>query len=202
MYSPDHYREDRLEVVLPLIERYSFATLITVGGSQISHLPFVPLKIDGRVELLSHMARANPHWQELQKLGKAKVLFHGPHAYVSPSWYTPAPGNVPTWNYAVVHAVGDFVVVDEPNQARAAMETMVGNFESGNGTDWKIPDSSAAIEGLMKGIVVFRVTNVEFEAKLKLSQKHSLENRHNVVEALGSSDSEDALAVADLMKKT
>jgi transcriptional regulator len=33
------------------------------------------------------------------------VMFHGPHAYVSPSWYAD-PQSVPTWNYAVVHAHG------------------------------------------------------------------------------------------------
>jgi len=32
------------------------------------------------------------------------VLFQGPHAYVSPSWYL-APG-VPTWNYVVAHVYG------------------------------------------------------------------------------------------------
>jgi transcriptional regulator len=33
------------------------------------------------------------------------VIFQGPHAYVSPTWYAAAPA-VPTWNYAVVHADG------------------------------------------------------------------------------------------------
>ena len=37
--------------------------------------------------------------------GEALALFQGPHAYISPSWYTVQP-SVPTWNYAVVHAYG------------------------------------------------------------------------------------------------
>jgi predicted FMN-binding regulatory protein PaiB len=35
----------------------------------------------------------------------ALVAFHGPHGYVSPTWYETAPA-VPTWNYGVVHAHG------------------------------------------------------------------------------------------------
>jgi transcriptional regulator len=206
MYSPEFYRDDRLELILPLIREYGFATLMSIGAEGISHLPFVVEELEGKIELLSHMARANPHWKELSSIGKAKIIFQGPHAYVSPGWYVDAPGNVPTWNYAVVHATGDFVIVDEQQAALSAMDTLVGTFETKYGTGWQIPRTDQAadeiITGLMKGIVVFRITNLKFEAKFKLSQKHTLQNRKNVIAALSKSKSEDAQKTAELMKQT
>jgi transcriptional regulator len=33
------------------------------------------------------------------------MIFQGPHAYVSPTWYASSPA-VPTWNYSAVHVYG------------------------------------------------------------------------------------------------
>ena len=56
--------------------------------------------------LLGHMARANDHWKLFARgAPNSLALFWGPHAYVSPTWYTPGP-KVPTWNYVTVHAYG------------------------------------------------------------------------------------------------
>ena len=37
----------------------------------------------------------------------ALLVFSGPHAYISPTWYE-AEQVVPTWNYVAVHAYGTF----------------------------------------------------------------------------------------------
>src|SRR6266516_4165261 len=109
MYIPAAFRETRLEVVHSLIREHSFGTLVSQLDGQLfaTHLPFLLDAGRGpQGTLLGHMARANPHWEcfsepDLESL----VIFQGPHAYVSPSWYL-SDLAVPTWNYTAVHAYG------------------------------------------------------------------------------------------------
>lgn len=203
MYSPSFYREERLDWVFPLIEKHSFATLLSgPGGESISHLPFLLDRSEGSPILLSHMARANPHWQELRQLGKARVLFQGPHAYISPAWYAPRPGNVPTWNYAVVHVTGDFEVIESEATALKAMDQLVQKFETEYGTGWALPKDGAAIAGLMKNIVVFQIRNIQFEAKFKLGQKIGETDARQTIQGLRELGGENAIALAAAMEKS
>src|SRR5437899_7910332 len=90
MYIPEAFREDRKEVLHALIRAYSFGTLVSggVGGLTASHLPFL-LEADRGPHgtLVGHMARANPQWRSFKEGGEVLVMFQGPHAYISPSWY-------------------------------------------------------------------------------------------------------------------
>ena len=204
MYSPPYYRESKLEPIIQLIEKYSFAALLTYGGSEsISHLPFLlDRNSHGDLSLLSHMAVANPHWQELEKVGKAKVVFQGPHAYISPAWYAPEPSNVPTWNYAVVHAVGSFEVIRDGVISFEIMNKLVKRFEDGYGTEWQLPVDELSIKKLKESIVVFKIQKIEFEAKFKLSQKQNPTDRHNVIKGLRNLNSATLGDLASYMEKT
>jgi len=201
MYSPNYYREERPNLIRELIEEVAFATVLTEGKTDlISHLP-VQLIFDnrGRPELFTHCARANPHWRDLKEFGRAKFIFNGPHGYISPSWYPPAKDNVPTWNYAVVHAKGNVEIVEEPTKVADIMAKFVSHFESFYKTGWKLPSNEIAISELMKGIVVFKIKDVEFEAKFKLSQKQDSSIRDNVIQKL--EESSDTAHLAEYMKK-
>jgi transcriptional regulator len=196
MYSPKFYREERQALIYQLLRDYNFATLLTVNKTyHISHLPML-LEIDenGAPVLLSHFARANPHWKELKDIGNVKFIFNGPHGYISPSWYQPANHNVPTWNYAVVHGTGKFELIEEPEVAFQAMNRLVDNFEENNKTTWILPQNEDAILDLMKEIVVFKVTDIEFEAKFKLAQKQDSIDRNNSITKLEKNTSTSNLA--------
>src|SRR4051812_47202497 len=108
MYIPNAFRIEDPSKLTAFIQRYSFATFITHDGAGpcASHLPmlFWPGAGDHGT-LVSHMARANPQWQHFSSGSEVLVIFHGPHSYISPSWYQTEPA-VPTWNYATVHAYG------------------------------------------------------------------------------------------------
>lgn len=200
MYSPPYFQDHRPEIARTLIERDGFATLLTPGGDGISHLPMIIDPSGGEDwSLLCHMARANPHWRELEKIGTAKAIFHGPHAYVSPAWYAPSPGNVPTWNYAVAHVTGTFEIITEPAAAKNALRALVEKFEDKYGTGWSLPDDAPAVDQLMNAIVVFRLKDLRIEGKLKLSQQQTAANRENVMRELAKITGESA-EVADLMR--
>jgi transcriptional regulator len=57
------------------------------------------------------------------------VIFQGPHAYISPSWYAVHP-SVPTWNYAAVHAYGIPQVIDDSAALYTLLQALVQTYEA------------------------------------------------------------------------
>src|SRR5947209_17949155 len=98
MYLPKHFEITDRALLFELMQRFSFATLVTAhqGRPMASHLPFLVYPDGGDyATLIAHMARANDQWQEFASGAEALVIFQGDHAYISPSWYTVHP-SVPT----------------------------------------------------------------------------------------------------------
>lgn len=118
IYSPNHYKENRNELIFQIIRNYSFATLITQSsdGPFVSHLPLLLEFMGDKPFLLGHCAKANPHWKQFEDGEKITILFHGPHSYISPAWYQPKSDNVPTWNYATVHIQGRAAIISAPEE--------------------------------------------------------------------------------------
>ena len=202
MYSPSHYKISDFDLIDELVHSESFATLVTPALPYpiTSPLPFLLDRSDPtKPRMLSHMARANPHWKAFAQNPSALLVFQGPHAYISPAWYEPKPDNVPTWNYAVVHVRGTAKVVEDRDRAVEIMQTLVTTFETKYETGWKFEPSNEGIEGLLRAIVVFEIVDLQFEAKFKLSQKHSDVNRENVIAALNEAGQTE---MARYMKRT
>jgi len=108
MYIPNSHRADDRAQLHGLMRQYNFATLVTQHEDApfATHLPFLlDTERGAHGTLLAHLARANPQWRDFVAGREVLVIFQGPHAYISPSWYQVHP-SVPTWNYAVVHAYG------------------------------------------------------------------------------------------------
>lgn len=180
MYSPGHYKGIDPKKAEALIEQFPFSTLLTLGGKQISHLPLML----AHEELLGHMAKANPHWRELKQVEKCLAIFLGPNGYITPQWYVPKTNNVPTWNYTAVHVSGRFQIIEDKISAQNAMIKMVDFFENANKTNWSIPTFEESISGLMQQIVIFKMTDLCFETKFKLSQNRTPEDREKIIAKL------------------
>jgi putative FMN-binding protein len=122
MYIPPLNRVEDREAINAFIHAHAFATLITHadGKAIASHLP-VLFDEDANV-LRSHMAHANEQWKYLETGDEVLCIFHGPHAYISPSWYD-QQHTVPTWNYAVVHVYGKPSLVDETQLKQIVFDT-------------------------------------------------------------------------------
>jgi len=208
MYLPGHFREDDPVILRRVMTEHSFATLVTREGDEpfAGHLAFLHRE-DGSEhgQLLAHMARPNVQWRHLQAGQKVLVIFHGPHAYVSPSWYAGAL-NVPTWNYVVVHAHGSATLLDT-DELRALLSELVDANERRLTRPWSmsaLPESF--VTKLLAGIVGFRITIERLEGKLKLSQNREPEDRACAEEHLaglgdpGSSDT--ATWMAELRRRS
>ena len=189
MYVPSAFAESDLETLHGLMERYPFATIVSpVEG--LHHATHLPLLLDRKATvngtLEGHFARGNPHWRCLDGETQVLVIFHGPHAYISPSCYETAPA-VPTWNYAAVHVAGKPRLIKDPAALSALVDRMVETFERGRSDPWKaeLPPDYRAM--MLKGIVGFTLDIERIEGKLKLSQNRSLADREGVIRELEAS---------------
>lgn len=123
MYQPNQFRLDDPDALKQAIDQAPFATLIThseKGELNADHLPLLFESSDGGPAagtLRGHIARANPLASACVDR-QALAIFHGPQAYITPSWY-PAKREhgkvVPTWNYQVVHAHCQLRLIDDPD---------------------------------------------------------------------------------------
>jgi transcriptional regulator len=202
MYIPEHFKETDPERIAALIVANSFGMLVTApdGVPFVSHLPFIFDHAAGsKGKLLCHMARANPQWQHFSSCGEILAVFQGPHAYVSPSWYS-SPG-VPTWNYAVVHLRGKPRLIESESELEALIERLTHIYESHTPNPWKPNLSGERRTKLLNMIVGFEIEITEIQAKFKLSQNRPPEDRENVMDQLSLSDSQTGVAIATLMSE-
>ena len=182
MYVPEAFRLDDRDRITEVMRAFDFALLVTAPGGrpQASHLPFLydpePLSEAGpQGTLLGHMARPNPQWRDFAALAEAGqealVIFQGPHAYISPTWYGAGPPTVPTWNYVAVHAYGLPRVIEDTAEVRMLLDRLVVTQEAGLEPAWSTATlSEKYMAGMQRGLVAFEIPVSRLEAKAKLSQ--------------------------------
>ena len=205
MYSPKHFEESRIEVMHDLIQGHPLATLITMSadGLNADHIT-LSIKIDGSPfgTLVGHVARSNPLLNNTSV--EILVVFQGPNAYISPSWYATKNQTgkvVPTWNYAVVHAYGTLRVIDNPLWLRAQLETLTKQHETNFPKPWAVSDAPQEFtERLISSIIGIEIPITRLLGKWKVSQNQPPSNRAGVVTGLSTIDKQDAKSMATLVQ--
>jgi transcriptional regulator len=200
MYIPDLFARHDVDDLRALMRDHGFATLVTVADGEpfASHLPLLWVD-DGSTHgvIVGHVARANPQWRHFASRAPAVAMFAGPHAYVSPTWYATAD-QVPTWNYAAVHAYGVPRALD-PAGARAVLDRLVARHEDA----WQLDRLPAAKQdALIAAIVAFEMPIARLEGKWKVGQNRKPEDRRRAAEHLATTGAPDATAIAKLMLDT
>lgn len=201
LHVPRAFANDDRAAATRLMHDHPFATLVTAQGDDplITHLPLVHVAdCEPHGTLLGHFGRANPH---AAAAGRESVaVFHGPHAYVSPSWYGSPATMVPTWNYAVVHAHGTLELARDPASTRAILDHMVQRFEAHRAAPWQVAMEASRLASLVDAIVGFRLRIRRMDVKFKLSQNRSPDDRARVAKALAAEGDDDAAATARWMQ--
>ena len=203
MYTPRAFGETDLAALDALVARDPFVTLVTNGGDgsmQVSHLPTLYAREGDRILLEGHWARPNP---QAAHAARATAIVHGPHAYVSPSWYPdkePA-ARVPTWNYAVAHLHGTLQRYDDTAQLASLVDRLSRRFEPTVGRDWRFEPDRADLRAQLRGIVGFVLHVERVELKFKLNQNHPAANVAAVIEALQAQPGPAQREVAELMRE-
>jgi len=207
MYLPEKFRVDDVSQMHALMRGRPFAALVSAGASGLyaSHLPTV-LKDEGPYGLIEcHLARANPHCNELGEVSEALMIFQGPEGYITPNWYpTKAQSGkvVPTWNYAVVHAYGRPEVMNDADWLRRHVTELTVQQEKSEARPWAVSDApDRFIEVMLRGIVGFRFAITRLEGKWKMSQNREPPDRAGVVKGLGRRDQGDDPEIADYVAR-
>ena len=204
MYVPNHFKEDDTGKLQQYIRDYGFGLLIVADdcGIEANHVPFhLSSEEDGTLgQLQCHLARSNPVWQRLQDGAQVLVVFQGPNAYVSPSWYeTKAETGrvVPTWNYLAVHVEGSARVIQDSAWLKHHLYRLTDQHESGMSNPWSVADAPTEFtERLVKAIVGVEIKIETLTGKLKASQNQPEKNRAGVKAGLETGEGANNRAMA------
>jgi transcriptional regulator len=206
MYIPRANEEKRIPVMHALIAAHPLAALVTMGASGLfaSHIPMV-LEEDGSTfgVLKGHISRANTQGRDHSPTVDALAIFAGPQHYISASWY---PGKeehgkeVPTWNYAVVHAYGPLKVIEDSQWLMAHLEGLTDQHEASSEKPWKVADAPADfIQSMLNGIVGLELPIQRLEGKWKVSQNRTERDRAGVLEGLDKRNTPESLVMKKLV---
>jgi transcriptional regulator len=199
MYVPAHFAEDRKDILHAAMREAGLATLVTLtaDGLIASH---VPLLLDAEAgpngTLVGHLARANPQ-ATAAPLAPALVIYNGPDAYISPSWYATKREHgrvVPTWNYIAIHAYGTLELFDDAARLHALVARLTDHKEQPRAEPWAVTDAPAPfVQGQLKGIVGFALPIDRLQGKWKMSQNRPEADRAGVAAGLAA-EGESAVA--------
>jgi transcriptional regulator len=212
VYIPKANQENRLPVLHALMRNHPLASLVTMGSSGLfaTHLPICleapELPEDGPAALgtlKGHISRANTQWRDHDATTDAIAIFSGPQQYISATWY---PGKyehgkeVPTWNYAVVHACGPLRIIEDPAWLLAHVTALTNIHEAASPVPWKVSDAPQDyIASQLRGIVGLELPIRRLEGKWKASQNRTERDRESVMQGLEALGTPASQAMRDLV---
>jgi transcriptional regulator len=185
-----------------IVEAYPFGLLVTTDANGL-HATQTPIFFETddpeEMRLVGHIARRNPQASGLAPGQQALVVFTGPHAYISGSWYRTKP-EVPTWNYVSAQVSGILEPLDEPEQNRAILEKTAQKLSANGDGGWAMEDApEGRVELLLPYIRSFRITAHGIHGASKLSQTHPQDDRERVIAHLQRRDQDGDASIARLM---
>jgi transcriptional regulator len=215
VYLPRHFTATDTAWIATFVDAAASATLVTFDGTKpvATLLPVIwdrpadlPDNSDAPADygrLLGHIAIANDQWQTAAPGAEGLAIVTGPEAYVSPSWYESKIRHgrvVPTWNYEAVHLTGPVVFRQDPEWLRGVVTRLTRRHEGGREHPWAVSDAPPEyVSGQLRAIVGVELTVRSVEAKRKLSQNRSEQDRAGVVAGLEGESGAGPAAIAGLM---
>jgi transcriptional regulator len=202
VYIPTPFLVEDRKVIVAFMQQFDFAAVVSHSdtGFVACHVPVLIREVGSELHIVGHVARGNSHWRLMESQAESMVIFQGPHAYVSPTWYAVSPA-VPTWNYAVVHAYGAARVREDAAFIAGVVEDLTRRYEDQREHPWStqaVPRES--YEKLLNAVVGFEISVSRCEAKFKLGQNRSAEDRAGTIAGLERESSPKALELAHFMR--
>ncbi|MCC2931588.1 FMN-binding negative transcriptional regulator [Bacillus sp. LBG-1-113] len=201
MYIPKYYKVTNVDDIWDFVQNNSFGTIVTTaqGKPIATHLPLQLIKEGDTYYITGHIAYGNPQWRTFEACEDVLVMFQGPHAYISSSWYEKE--NVPTWNYKAVHVYGTASILNE-EELKHDLTMLLQTYEKHrkNPVLWdKL--SPQLLESQLKGIVGFKMKVGEIQASYKLSQNRNEKDYMNIIDQLRNEGDSNSKQMAELMEK-
>jgi transcriptional regulator len=201
MYIPKNFKVTNVNEIWDFIQENSFGTIVTTeqGKPIATHLPLGFMKKGNDYYLTGHIAVGNPQWKTFETCEDVLVMFQGPHAYISSSWYSHE--NVPTWNYQAIHLYGKASIL-EKDELIEELTRMLEKYEQNREKPvlWdKL--SPELLESQLKGIVGFKIKVEEIQAAYKLSQNRNETDYNNIIDKLQNEENPNSQQMAEVMEK-
>ena len=192
MYTLKPFKITDKNTIEEFITNNPFAILTSEhhGKIEVTHLPINRFE-NGK--LYGHLAKANIH-ANIEASKEVCFIFHGPHAYISPTYYASTSNVVPTWNYSAVHIYGNVKYIDDKEQVWKLLEETTMIYEGKEG--WVLPETEI-LKDLTTLITFIEINVTNVEAKFKFNQNRSDEDIEQVIQSLKENS---RLDVADFMK--
>lgn len=200
MFIPKQYRMDP-DAAVQFMKSHPFALLVTVDEHRpiATHIPIEIHEDDGKIYATGHIAYGNMQKTTLDNNSDVLLIFQGPHAYISSTWYTVE--EVPTWDYLAVHAYGTGRILTG-DELKSDLDMLLNRYESHreNGRLWHTFDPEL-LESELKGIVGFRIEITSIEAAAKMSQNRSDTDYKKIITELEKSDQQAEVHTAQWMRE-
>ena len=205
MYTPTFFKEDDLQKIADLVRDFPLGLVISskiaaskevVFESELANgacplaspLPFFFINDGAQPVLRSHMAKANPHWEQLALIEECLVVFQGENNYVTPSWYPSKEEHhrvVPTWNYEMVQMRGKPVLHESPEWLYKQVSHATNMLENDRIQPWQVTDAPEPfVDAQLRGIVGLEVIVTDIQGKWKMSQNKNVNDFEGVKRGL------------------
>jgi transcriptional regulator len=196
MYSPSAFSINDPSVIRKFVQQNSFGVLVSGNGEHF-HDTHTPLLIsEDLTRITGHIARANRQWQFWADRPSVKVIFHGPHSYISPRFYK-SEFNVPTWNYSAISIDGKIKIIEDRPLSMQIVQDLISKYEGPSG--WKLNQADERYMKLFDAIICFSIEVEKIDAKFKLNQNKSEEDKQSVISHLFESSQFMDHQTAELM---
>lgn len=184
-YHLERIKDNDSQRAIRQINQITLGQLVTVGRDgypQASNLVFEGRENNGDPELLFHIPRRFPQYDDLESNEEALVLFTGPHGYISPSWYDKP--SAPTWDFVTIQARGTPEAIDE-SALLEHLKRVTSYQEADSGREFSLDQlGKDYIEKYIGEIAGFQITLDSLDARYKLSQGKDAATRKNIRERL------------------
>ncbi len=164
-----------------------------------TQIPLLHTERSGVHYLQGHVMRNTDHCRAFEFNPAVLVVFTGPSAYVSATWYTEPQGGS-TWNYMTVHARGTLRFMDD-DETLDFMQRLSLHFEDGNTASSTVFANLPPRykDSLMPAIAGFEIRIESIEHTFKLSQNRDEVSYENIISQLEARGGQ-AAQIAEEMK--
>jgi transcriptional regulator len=204
MYHFSYFKEKDKTRLLQFFHDYPFAFLTGSfkSGKQVAtQIPIMTLEREGELYLQGHIMRNTDHHKAFIENSQALLVFTGPSAYVSASWYSnPQIGS--TWNYMSVHIAGEMRFLPD-EELIGLMKKLTLHFEKNNTASPTIFDNlpKEFLNKMLPVITGFEIKVTTIENVFKLSQNRDEKSYINIIEHLEKDGGTSAMIAQEMKKR-
>ena len=201
MYQKGKYVKEDPEYIFKFIQNHPFATFVLKGDRLLAtHIPILPEGNEKQFRLFGHISNEyNVQVRHLKDGCEALLIFQGPHAYISSSWYKEK--NISTWDYSAVH-VNAYIKIQTGNELKDSLKKLIHQFEKDRETPLFYEDiPEKMIEDQIPHITGFWAEPFRVEAVAKLHQGYPEEDVNSTIAHLQQSDDPLTRRLAEKIRK-